>query len=77
MHRLTKAWYQKTSQPALISQSFRRLDEPIILDAQAALEALMEGVVDFVVVNESLVVWKTGTNPFDVGRTSIVTPAKS
>jgi carbamoyltransferase len=75
MHRLTKAWHQKTSQPALISQSFRRLDEPIILDAQAALEALMEGVVDFVVVNESLVVWKTGTNPFDVGRTSFVAPA--
>ncbi len=35
----------------------------------------MEGVVDFVVVNESLVVWKTGTNPFDVGRTSFVAPA--
>jgi predicted NodU family carbamoyl transferase len=72
MRRLMRAWYQKSSQPALISQSFRHLDEPLILDAQAALESLMEGVVDFVAVNESLVVWKTGAIPFEVGRTGFV-----
>jgi carbamoyltransferase len=77
MHRLMTAWYQESSQPALIGQSFRRLDEPIILDAQTGLEALMEGVVDFVVVNESLVVWKTGATPFEVGRTGFIASAKS
>jgi carbamoyltransferase len=77
LHGLAIAWHRETCQPALISQSFRSLDGPIILDARAALEALMEGVVDFVVVNESLVVWKTGTIPFEVGRTGFVAPAKS
>ena len=64
MHRLLHAWRSKTGQLALINTSFNRHEEPIVCQPQDALAALREGMVDLVVMNASLIVWRTGKNRF-------------
>ncbi|MFW9082821.1 carbamoyltransferase [Pseudomonas sp. P2757] len=64
MHRLLNAWHQKTGQAALINTSFNRHEEPIVCSSQDALDALKEGMVDLVVMSESLIVWRKGKNSF-------------
>lgn len=64
MHRLLCAWHDQTGQMALINTSFNRHEEPIVCTAQDALAALKDGMVDLVVVSESLIVWRKGQNEF-------------
>ncbi|MCS4510193.1 carbamoyltransferase family protein [Xylophilus ampelinus] len=64
MHRLLNAWHARTGQRALINTSFNRHEEPIVCTAQDALAALREGMVDLLVMSESLVVWRNGKNSF-------------
>jgi len=68
MHRLLTAWHQKTGQAALINTSFNRHEEPIVCSSQDALDALKEGMVDLVVMSESLIVWRKGKNSFTQQR---------
>ncbi|TDV61817.1 carbamoyltransferase C-terminal domain-containing protein [Pseudomonas sp. LP_7_YM] len=64
MHRLLNAWYDRTGQSALINTSFNRHEEPIVCSSQDALAALNEGIVDLVIMSESLIVWHRGKNSF-------------
>lgn len=68
MHRLLTAWHARTGQSALINTSFNRHEEPIVCTSQDALAALEEGMVDLVVMNESLLVWHKGQNSFALHR---------
>jgi carbamoyltransferase len=68
MHRLLNAWYDKTGQAALINTSFNRHEEPIVCSSQDALDALKDGMVDLVVMSESLIVWRKGKNSFTQQR---------
>ncbi|MEO2217578.1 carbamoyltransferase C-terminal domain-containing protein [Chromobacterium vaccinii] len=64
MHKLLHAWKRESGQAALINTSFNKHEEPIVCTAQDALDALREDMVDIVVLNESLLVWKKGKNDF-------------
>ncbi|XXR58463.1 carbamoyltransferase C-terminal domain-containing protein [Sorangium sp. So ce385] len=64
MHRLLTAWHARTAQMALINTSFNKHEEPIISSARDAFDALRAGMVDFVVINEQILVWKRGRNRF-------------
>lgn len=64
MHRLLLAWHRESGQPALINTSFNKHEEPIVRSAHEALEALRDGMIDLLVMNEQLVVWKKGLNDF-------------
>jgi carbamoyltransferase len=55
MHALLHAWSRATRQMALINTSFNRHEEPIILSTDSAVEALREGIVDLVVLEEKFV----------------------
>ncbi|WP_423204866.1 carbamoyltransferase C-terminal domain-containing protein [Pseudomonas kribbensis] len=68
MHRLLNAWHERTGQAALINTSFNRHEEPIVCSPQDALDALKEGMVDLVVMSESLIVWRKGKNSFTQQR---------
>jgi len=68
MHRLLNAWHARTGQAALINTSFNRHEEPIVCSSQDALDALKEGMVDLVVMSESLIVWRKGKNSFTQTR---------
>lgn len=64
IYDLLMAWYERTGQAALINTSFNKHEEPIVCSAHDALEGLMEGVVDMVVLNGSLVVWQGNRNEY-------------
>jgi len=64
MHRLLLAWRRASGQAALINTSFNRHEEPIVCSAQQALEALRDGMIDLLVLNERLLVWARGRNTF-------------
>jgi carbamoyltransferase len=68
IYELLTAWYKRTGQAALINTSFNKHEEPIVCSAQDALEGLLEGVVDIVVLNGSLVVWQGNRNEFATTR---------
>ncbi|KPW68632.1 carbamoyltransferase family protein [Pseudomonas amygdali] len=68
MHRLLTAWHERTGQSALINTSFNRHEEPIVCTSQDALSALKEGMVDLVVMSESLLIWRRGKNSFALQR---------
>lgn len=62
IHSLLLGWYQESRQPALINTSFNKHEEPIVCDARNAFDALRDGMVDFVVMSEKILVWKKGQN---------------
>jgi carbamoyltransferase len=64
MHALLTAWHSETGQPALINTSFNQHEEPIVCGAADAFDALSRGMVDLVVLNEDLLVWKKDANAF-------------
>jgi len=64
MHRLLMAWYEVTGQMALVNTSFNKHEEPIICNAKDAFDALMDGMVDIVVMNESTLIWKKRSTEF-------------
>jgi carbamoyltransferase len=64
IHELLTAWHQRTGQAALINTSFNKHEEPIVCSAHDAFTALLEGVVDMVVLNGSLVVWEKNRNEY-------------
>ncbi len=64
IHELLLAWYQRTGQPALINTSFNKHEEPIVCTPRDAFTALQSGVVDLVVLNDSLVVWVADRNNY-------------
>ncbi|HBN7755557.1 carbamoyltransferase [Pseudomonas aeruginosa] len=68
MHALLHAWHARSGQPALINTSFNRHEEPIVCAPQDALGALEDGMVDLVVLGESLLVWRKGENAFARAR---------
>ncbi|WP_263140329.1 carbamoyltransferase C-terminal domain-containing protein [Pseudomonas sp. RIT-PI-AD] len=68
MHRLLTAWHDRTGQSALINTSFNRHEEPIVCSSQDALAALEEGMIDLLVMSESLIVWRRGKNSFALQR---------
>lgn len=51
-----------------INTSFNRHEEPIVCAPQNALGALEDGMVDLVVLGESLLVWRKGENAFARAR---------
>jgi len=68
MHKLLNAWHARTGQSALINTSFNRHEEPIVCTSQDALAALKEGMVDLVVMSESLIIWRKNKNSFALQR---------
>jgi len=63
-HELLTVWHRRSGQPALINTSFNKHEEPIVCTPQDALSALEDGVVDLVVLNESLIVWLKDRNDY-------------
>lgn len=61
---LLTLWHHRTGQPALINTSFNKHEEPIVCTPDDALSALQAGMVDLVVLNESLVVWDKRKNDY-------------
>lgn len=68
MHSLLHAWHARSAHAALINTSFNRHEEPIVCSPQDALAALRDGMVDLVVLNGSLLVWRKGHNRFTRNR---------
>lgn len=50
MYRLLKAYYEKTGGLSLINTSFNRHEEPIVNKPDDAIDALSEGMIDFLVI---------------------------
>lgn len=57
-HRLLVEWEQHSKEPALINTSFNIHEEPIVCTAEHALANLEKGVVDILIFNENLIVWR-------------------
>jgi carbamoyltransferase len=55
MHALITAWFERTGELALINTSFNMHEEPIIFTANRGREALLAGVIDLLVLDESFV----------------------
>jgi carbamoyltransferase len=62
MHQVLVGWEELSGEPALINTSFNMHEEPIILNVDNALRNLDRGVVDILVINEELLVWKTDSD---------------
>ncbi|OVZ00495.1 hypothetical protein CDO47_35715, partial [Pseudomonas aeruginosa] len=56
------------ARPALLTPPSNRHEEPIVCAPQDALGALEDGMVDLVVLGESLLVWRKGENAFARAR---------
>ncbi|WP_318511083.1 carbamoyltransferase C-terminal domain-containing protein [Photobacterium leiognathi] len=63
-YKLLIEWNKESNEPALINTSFNIHEEPIICTAENALNNLDKGVVDLLIFNENLIVWK---DDFDMG----------
>lgn len=50
MHKLLKAYYEKTGGLSLINTSFNRHEEPIVNRPEEAVEALSRGIVDTLII---------------------------
>lgn len=57
IYSLLHAWYYKTGQAALINTSFNKHNEPIISTINDACDALMEGVVDAIIMNDQYIIY--------------------
>ena len=57
-HQLLICWEQESNEPALINTSFNIHEEPIVCTAENALANLEKGVIDILIFNEDLIVWK-------------------
>ncbi|HIF9180406.1 TPA: carbamoyltransferase C-terminal domain-containing protein [Photobacterium damselae] len=57
-HQLLVRWEQESNEPALINTSFNIHEEPIVCTAEHALANLEKGVIDILIFNEELIVWK-------------------
>ncbi|WGY45751.1 hypothetical protein J0X00_02565 [Vibrio sp. ABG19] len=62
MYRVLIGWESISGEPALINTSFNMHEEPIILNIDNALKNLERGVVDVLVINEQLLVWKSDSS---------------
>ncbi len=56
MYNLLSEWYKASDQVALINTSFNKHEEPIVCDAKDAFDALKSGMIDFIVMNEEIIV---------------------
>lgn len=53
MHALITAWFERTGELALINTSFNMHEEPIIFTADRGREALLQGTIDLLVLDDS------------------------
>jgi carbamoyltransferase len=58
LHELLMSWYERTGQAALVNTSFNKHEEPIVGSPRDALDALRDGIIDLLVVDDRYVVWK-------------------
>ncbi|WP_108652514.1 carbamoyltransferase C-terminal domain-containing protein [Dongshaea marina] len=58
VHELLVNWHSKTNQPALINTSFNKHEEPIVESIDDAISALQENIVDVIIFNDELFVWR-------------------
>ncbi|MCD9515632.1 carbamoyltransferase [Photobacterium carnosum] len=58
IHRLLVKWEQLSNEPALINTSFNIHEEPIVCTVEHALANLNKGIIDALIFNENLIVWK-------------------
>jgi carbamoyltransferase len=68
MHKLLLAWHERSKQAALVNTSFNKHEEPIICGAKDAFDALNDEIVDIVVLNDEVILWKDGVNAFMTQR---------
>ena len=68
MHQLLLSWYDRSKQAALVNTSFNKHEEPIIGGAKDAFDALNDEIVDLVILNDEVVLWKDGVNKFMTQR---------
>jgi len=61
-HQLLVSWEQESNEPALINTSFNIHEEPIVCTAENALANLEKGVIDLLIFNQDLIVWKKDNN---------------
>ena len=59
MYKLLERYYEKTSEPALINTSFNRHEEPIVRQPREAIEALVSGMIDVLVIGDYIVTKST------------------
>ncbi len=55
MHMLITAWHEHSGELGLINTSFNMHEEPIILDAIQGIEALRQGVIDVLLLDDCIV----------------------
>jgi carbamoyltransferase len=57
-------WYERTKQPALVNTSFNKHEEPIICTSKDGFDALNDEIIDVLVLNDEVVLWKDEANQF-------------
>ena len=62
LHDMISRWHERTGELALINTSFNMHEEPIIFTSDRGLEALRAGVIDALLLDESLVLRREGSD---------------
>nr|WP_198557151.1 carbamoyltransferase C-terminal domain-containing protein [Enterovibrio nigricans] len=62
MHQILIGWEKLSGEPALINTSFNMHEEPIILNVDNGLKNLDREVVDILVINEDVLIWRTDSH---------------
>jgi carbamoyltransferase len=57
LHNVLISWHDRTDQAALVNTSFNKHEEPIVCSLRDALDAVRDGVIDLLLVDDKYFVW--------------------